>query len=59
MVSERVGMIMTANPSTLVDFARFADQQRESLVRDIHDGTVSSDIEIPADIRTTFRQQCG
>lgn len=28
MVSERVGMIMTANLSTLVDSARFADQQR-------------------------------
>ncbi len=29
LTSDRIGMIITANPSTLVEFARRADQQRE------------------------------
>jgi hypothetical protein len=49
LASDRVGMIVTANPSTLVEFARRADQERESLVRDIHDGTLSCDL--PAEVR--------
>jgi hypothetical protein len=52
LATSRVGMIITANPSTLVDFARRADKQRESLLRDIHDGTLSC--EIPADVRTAL-----
>ncbi len=51
MASDRVGMLVTANPSTLVEFARRADRERESLVRDIHDGTLSSDVEVNAKIR--------
>lgn len=47
--TSRVGMIVTANPSTLVEFARRADRQSESLIRDIHDGTLSC--ELPRDIR--------
>lgn len=44
-----VGMMITANPSTLVEFARHADRDKESLLRDIHDGTLTCDL--PAEIR--------
>lgn len=44
LASRKVGMIITANPSTLVEFARRANEERESLIRDIHDGTLSCDI---------------
>ncbi|MCI0335527.1 MAG: GH3 auxin-responsive promoter family protein [Planctomycetes bacterium] len=50
-----VGMIITANPSTLVEFARRADHQREALIRDIHDGTLSC--TIPADVRDALSQR--
>jgi hypothetical protein len=40
-------MIVTANPSSLVEFARRANSQHESLIRDIHDGTLSWDIPGP------------
>jgi hypothetical protein len=53
--SDRVGMIVTANPSTLVEFARRADQQREALVRDIHDGTLSC--ELPAEVREALTRR--
>ncbi|MEX0586499.1 MAG: GH3 auxin-responsive promoter family protein, partial [Pirellulales bacterium] len=57
LASERVGMIVTANPSTLVEFAHRADSQRESLIRDIHDGTLSCDV--PPEIRDLLRRNIG
>jgi hypothetical protein len=44
-----VGMILTANPSTLVEFARRINEQSESLVRDIHNGTLSC--HVPTQVR--------
>jgi hypothetical protein len=51
VASRRVGMIMTANPSTLVGLARLADARRESLIRDIFDGTLAADLELPGEVR--------
>jgi hypothetical protein len=53
--SSRVGMIITANPSTLVELARRADRESESLVRDIHDGTLSC--EVPPDVRASLARR--
>jgi hypothetical protein len=53
--SRDVGMVITANPSTLVEFARRADNERESLVRDIHDGTLTRDI--PGEVRTALKRR--
>jgi hypothetical protein len=53
--SSRVGMIITANPSTLVELARRADRESESLVRDIHDGTLSC--EVPPDVRAALSRR--
>ncbi len=47
----RVAMIVAANPSTLVQLARVGDAQKESLLRDLHDGTLSDDLDIPAAVR--------
>jgi hypothetical protein len=44
LASRDVAMIVTANPSTLVEYARFAHEHCESLVRDIHDGTLSCNL---------------
>ncbi len=49
LASPKVGMIVTANPSSLVEFARRANKQSESLIRDIHDGTLTC--EIPTAVR--------
>jgi hypothetical protein len=50
LASPKVGMIITANPSSLVEFARRTDADRESLIRDIHDGTLTCDI--PNEVRS-------
>lgn len=49
-----VGMIIAANPSTLLNLARAGDQEKEALIRDIHDGTLSARFDIPADVRTAL-----
>lgn len=41
LADRHVGMLTTANPSTLVYLARFADNEKASLVRDIADGRLT------------------
>src|SRR2546423_607783 len=46
-----VGLIVAANPSTMLNLARAGDAEKESLIRDIHDGTLSDRYDIPAEVR--------
>lgn len=55
MTADDVGMIITANPSTLVEFAKRADAQRDMLLRDIHDGTLSEELDVPGRVRDALR----
>lgn len=50
-----VGMVMTANPSTLTHLAEFAAEHQDSLLKDIADGTLSAAWEIPAEVRRRLR----
>lgn len=49
-----VALIVAANPSTLINLARAGDQHKESLIRDIHDGTLKADLDIPPDLRAAL-----
>jgi hypothetical protein len=53
----RVGMIIAANPSTLVNMARAGDQDKESLVRDLHDGTLSERFDVPGAVRSALQRR--
>jgi hypothetical protein len=53
-----VGMLIAANPSTFVNLARAGDQAKESLIRDLYDGTLSSQVEVPGDIRAALGRIC-
>src|SRR5262249_55787312 len=46
-----VGMVVAANPSTLLHLARAGDQEKEALTRDVHDGTLSPRLDLPAEVR--------
>jgi hypothetical protein len=46
-----VGMLVAANPSTMINLARAADAEKEALIRDIHDGTLSDHLNIPPELR--------
>jgi hypothetical protein len=50
-LARRVGMIIAANPSTLVNLARAGDAEKESLIRDLHDGGLSAHLDIPDAVR--------
>jgi hypothetical protein len=50
-VPRKAGLIIAANPSTLVNLARAGDQDKETLIRDIHDGTLSNRFDIPQEVR--------
>jgi hypothetical protein len=48
----QVGMIIAANPSTLINLARAGDQEKERLIRDLYDGTLS--VEVPPHVRAAL-----
>jgi hypothetical protein len=50
-IPKHVGIVIAANPSTLINLARMGDQEKESLIRDIHDGTLSPKCQIPETVR--------
>ena len=50
-----VGMLITANPSTVLQMAEYAEANAESLIRDIHDGTASH-ATLPADQKLLARR---
>lgn len=54
-IPKDVAWLVTANPSTLLLLARTADQHREDMIRDIHDGTLSDRMAVPGDIRAALR----
>ena len=56
-IPRKVGMIIAANPSTLINLARTGDQDKEALIRDIHDGTLTAAFDLPADIRADLTRR--
>ena len=50
-IVKQIGLIILMNPGTLLMLAELGNKHRESLIRDVHDGTLSAEFEIPADIR--------
>jgi hypothetical protein len=53
------GMVLAANPSTLIALGRAAETHAEPLIRDIADGTLRADLDIPAAIRTELTRRLG
>ncbi len=50
-----VAMFLAANPSTLVTLGRILDAHKESLLRDLHDGTLDPGLAVPADVRLALQ----
>ncbi len=53
----KVGLVMTANPSTLVQLAKLADREQQELIRDIADGTLSPRMAVPDETRQSLRRR--
>lgn len=50
-----VALVISANPSTLLGIARMGDREKELLIKDIYDGTLSDRWDIPGQIRRSLR----
>jgi hypothetical protein len=56
-IPRKVGMIIAANPSTLINLARAGDQEKEALIRDLYDGTLSRHLDLTDDIRAELTRR--
>lgn len=52
-----VGMVIAASPSTLVNMARAGDRDKEHLLRDLADGTLSQHVDIPGAVRSSLKHR--
>lgn len=50
-MARNVSQFMAANPSTLIQFARTLDTEKEALLRDLRNGTLRTDLDIPPEVR--------
>lgn len=57
IADSQVGMLTTANPSTLVHLAQIADARKEELIRDIHDGKLSVSEGVSAEVRSQLERR--
>jgi hypothetical protein len=58
-VPKDVSWMVTASPATQLRLAQVADEHREQLIRDVHDGTLWAELPIGADIRNALRSRLG
>jgi hypothetical protein len=56
-LQHNIGMLIAANPSSLVALGRTGDQEKETLIRDIYQGTLSSNVGIPDDLRLALSRR--
>lgn len=57
LADDNVGIITTANPSTVLQLAKLADAEKESLIRDIADGTLSERFAINPEVRRALHRR--
>ncbi len=50
-VADDITLIVVMNPGTLLRLVELGDEHRQSLIRDIHEGKLSAQFEIPAEVR--------
>lgn len=55
VANEHIGMVTTANPSTLIQMAKLADREKTELIRDVADGTISSRFSLDPKIRRSLQ----
>ncbi|MEY4393364.1 MAG: GH3 auxin-responsive promoter family protein [Gemmataceae bacterium] len=50
-IPSKVGMILAANPSTMINLAKAGDFEKETLLKDLYEGTLSEKFDIPREVR--------
>ena len=50
-IARDVAFAITANPATLIQMARIADEQSDTLIRDVREGTLAESVVDDGDLR--------
>ncbi len=50
-----LGTIIAANPSTILAMARLGDREKETLIRDLHNGTIDQRWNLPGEVRKALQ----
>lgn len=50
-IERRLSLIATPNPSTILRLVTTADNRRDQLIKDVHDGTIAKELDISSEIR--------
>jgi hypothetical protein len=58
-LTQDVGSVVTANPSTLVRLAQFIDENAQRLIRDVQDGTLDPSLELEPALRNQLSRSFG
>jgi hypothetical protein len=53
-----VTFLCTPNPTSILRLCETADENAEDMLRDVHDGTLRSDLDIPREIREAVLARC-
>jgi hypothetical protein len=56
-IYRNLGTIIAANPSTILAIARLGDREKQTLIRDLADGTLDSRWDVPAAIRLALARK--
>ena len=54
-VHRKLGTIIAANPSTILSMVRLGDRERETLIRDLYNGTIAGKWQIPPEVRRSLQ----
>jgi len=57
LADDNIGLILTANPSTVLQLVTVADAEKETLIKDIFDGTLSERFSVSPEIRDLLRRR--
>jgi hypothetical protein len=52
-----LGTVIAANPSTILAMARLGNREKQTLIRDIHDGTIDPRWQIPKEVLAQLRHK--
>lgn len=58
-IPQRIGWIVLMNPGTVIRLAEIGNEHKERLIRDLRDGTLSEDFDIPSEIRASLKRRVG
>jgi hypothetical protein len=56
-LGKRCALFLAANPSTLIALGRTLNAERERLLRDLHDGTLTTDFDYPDIVRNAVKRK--